>query len=154
MAFPDSDLQVKVYAYLGADPNADPSNWPSPVDLTGRLLDREISVSLGRRQGQGTAAAGQCSFWLDNHDGALTPGVPTSPYYGRWDLGVPVALDVDGIGTSPPYGLTRGYVVEIRPEIIPTASGPTSAVKVTLGGILRRLGQGTVPKSALRRTFG
>src|SRR5690606_39617028 len=79
MAFPDSDLQVKVYAYLGADPNSSPSGWPSPVDLTGRLLDREISASLGRRQGQGTAAAGQCSFWLDNHDGALTPGVPTSP---------------------------------------------------------------------------
>lgn len=153
MAFPDNDLQVKVYAYLGADPTADPSNWPAPVDLTSRLLDRDISLSLGRSPGQRTAAAGQCTLWLDNDDGALTPLLPTSPYYPHWDLGVPIAVDVDGVGPNPPYGLFRGYAASIEAEIVPlVGGGSTSAVKVTLGGVLRRLGQGAEPKSALRRT--
>ena len=153
MAFPDTDLQVLVKAYLGADPNADPSNWPSPVDLTDRLLDRDISISLGRSSGQRTAAAGQCSFWLDNHDGALTPGLASSPYFDTWHIGVPVALDVDNVGANPPYGLFRGHVVDIRPEMIPTTGGVTSVVKVTLAGVLRRLGQGAVVKSAMQRNI-
>jgi len=154
MAFPDNDLQVKVYAYLGADPTDDPSNWPAPVDLTSRLLDRDISLSLGRSPGQRTAAAGQCTLWLDNDDGALTPLLATSPYYPHWDLGVPIALDVDGVGSSPPYGLFRGYAVSIEAEIVPLVGGrSTSAVKVTLGGIQRRLGQGKVLRSTIRRLF-
>src|SRR5690606_13343067 len=90
MAFPDNDLQVKVYAYLGADPTDDPSNWPAPVDLTSRLLDRDSSLSLGRSPGQRTAAAGQATIWLNNNDGALTLLLAPSPYYPDSDLGVPI----------------------------------------------------------------
>lgn len=152
MAFPDNDLQVKVYAYLGADPTDDPSNWPAPVDLTSRLLDRDISLSLGRSPGQRTAAAGQATIWLNNTDGALTPLLATSPYYPDWDLGVPIAVDVDGVGPNPPYELIRGYAAAIEADMVPTVGGGVvSAVKVTVGGILRRLGH-AVAMSAVGRT--
>lgn len=154
MAFPDEDLEVVIEAYLGADPNDDPGTWPSPVDLSSRLLDMPVTVRLGRQQNQKTAAAGSCSFWLDNDDGHLTPLHGASPYYGTWDLGVPVAVDVDNVGSAPPYPQFRGYVVDITADMVPGQGGQNiSAVRVTLGGILRRLGQGAVAKSSLRRKY-
>lgn len=154
MTFPDSDLEVIIEAFLGADPTADPGTWPAATDLSARLLERPINITRGRRQNQRTAAAGTCTFWLDNDDGALTPLLATSPYYPEWDLGVPMRLSVDGVGVSPPYPQFSGFVVDITADMQPGVAGQNlSVVKVTLGGVLRRLGQGSVEKSAMYRAF-
>jgi len=152
MAFPHSDLQIKVYAYLGADPTADPSTWPEPVDLSSRLLKRDIGLRTGRQPGQRTAAAGQLTLWLDNEDGELTPLMVTSQYYPHWDIGVPMAVDVE-LDNGTTYGLIRGNLAGIKADIIPAAGGPMSAVQITVAGIIRQLSQGAVAKSAMLRTL-
>ncbi len=153
MAFPDTDLGVSIKAYLGANPTAAPGTWPAPVDLSSRLLDAPMRISGGRGQGQNTLQSMQATLELDNTDGYLTPLNPMSPYYGTWDLGVPVLIDVTNVGASPPYGLMRGYVASIKPKIQPGAGGVDwQTVTVTLGGVMRRLGMGDAPlKSALYR---
>src|SRR5688572_4901784 len=114
MAFPDTDLDIIVEVFLGADPTADPGTWPVATDLSGRLLDKPIAGSRGRRRGTKTAASGGYTFWLDNSDGALTPELASSTYYPDWDLGVPVRLSVDNVGASPPYPRMCGYVASIE----------------------------------------
>ena len=153
MTFPDTDLDIIIEAFLGADPNADPGTWPAPTDLSARLLKTPIRVTRGRRDGQKTAAAGSCSFELDNTDGALTPQQATSQYFGAWDLGVPMRVSVDDVGLAPPYPRFCGYVAEIAPKIVPGVGATWSTVTVTLAGTLRRLTQGSVAKSPLRRAF-
>lgn len=160
MAFPDAELGISVLAYLGADPTEDSSAWPTPVDLSARLMRDTITVTQGRRPGQDTLSSGSCTFELintaigdgigANAAGVLTPDNPLSPYYGIWDLGAPVAIDVDGVGASPPYGLVRGYIAALEPRIVPGFGVDWSTVKVTLGGVVRRLGRGLVTRSALR----
>jgi hypothetical protein len=154
MSFPDTDLDVVFDVYLGADPTADPGTWPAPTDLSSRVLRRPISIRRGRQKNQKTAQAGSCTFWLDNTDGALTPLLATSPYYGTWDLGVPVKFSVDNVGSSPPYVRHTGFVAAIDMVMIPGTDGNNiSAVRVVSSGVLRRLTQGAVAKSALFRTI-
>ena len=154
MAFPSTDLDIIVQAYLGADPTADPGDWPAATDLSSRLLRQPIQIRRGRGKNQRTAAAGSCTFWLDNTDGALTPLLATSTYYPDWDLGVPLDLSVDNVGANPPYVRHAGFVAEIKAVIIPGVGGDNiSAVQVTSAGVLRRLTQGSVAKSAMFRTI-
>lgn len=153
MAFPDTDLDVIIEAFLGADPTAAPGTWPAATDLASRLLAEPIRITRGRQQGQSVAASGSCTFTLDNDDGALTPLYAPSPYFPGWDLGVPVRVSVDNVGASPPYPRFCGFAASIEPAIVPvTGRGPTSAVRVTLGGVLRRMSQGSVARSALWRS--
>src|SRR5574338_423479 len=105
MAFPDTDLTVSILAYMDADPTADSSTWPTPVDLSSRLTDTPMRNRAGRQAGQKTASSGQCVFELTNTDGYLTPLNPASPYYDAWDVGTPVAVDIEGHGWVRGYGL-------------------------------------------------
>ncbi len=153
MAFPDTELDIIVEAYLGADPTADPATWPTATDLSSRLLRNPIPIQKGRRPGQRTLSAGSCVLWLDNSDGALTPLLATSAYYPDWDLGVPVRVSVDNVGASPPYVRVAGFANDISMVMVPGTNGVNvSAVRVTLGGAWRRIGQGSVVKSPLLRT--
>jgi len=154
MAFPGTDLDIIVRAYLGADPTADPGTWPAATDLSSRLLRQPIQIRRGRGKGQKTASAGGCVFWLDNTDGALTPTLASSVYYPNWDLGVPMDVSVDNVGTSPPYVRFAGFAADIKMVMVPGPGGQNiSAVQVTLGGVIRRLTQGAVVKSAMRRYY-
>lgn len=164
--FPYADLDVTVLVYLGADPTADPSTWPEPVDMSARLTDDPITMTLGRPQGQRTLASGSCSFTLHNEAipdsdglganaaGALSPLLASSAFFGDWDLGVPVKLLVDNVGADPPYSLFCGFAASIEQSIIPGVGGTTlSVVKVTLGGVVRQRSQGAVARSGLNRTI-
>lgn len=154
MAFPDSDLQVVIKAYLGADPTADSGTWPAATDLSSRLLDSPLSISLGRQQNTKTAAAGSCTFDLNDSDGYLTPGNPFSPYFDQWDVGMPMSVDFDGVGASPPYGRFRGYITNLESRMVPGVGGTMVAtVRVALGGIINRITQGSVAKSAMLRSL-
>ena len=153
MAFPYTDLGVTISAYLGADPTVAPGTWPAATDLSSRLLNESITARRGRSAGQRTLSSGQCTFWLDNSDGALTPLLASSPYYGTWDLGTPVAVAATGVGASPPYRRFCGFISAIEPTIVPGAKGYNkSIVKVTLGGVARRITQGAVAKSPVYRS--
>jgi hypothetical protein len=154
MAFPDDDLDVIVEAYLGADPNDAPGTWPAATDLSSRLIRKPIQIRRGRGKNQKTAQAGSCTLWLDNSDGALTPLLATSTYYPNWDLGVPLRVRVDNVGNSPPYVRHAGFVAEIKAVMVPGPGGVNlSAVQVTSAGVLRRISQGAVAKSPLRRSI-
>jgi len=155
MVFPNTDLDVIIEAFLGADPNDDPETWPAATDLSSRLIRKPINIRRGRGTNQKTAQAGACTLWLDNTDGALTPLLPTSTYYPFWDLGVPLRVSVDNVGDFPPYVRHAGFVVDVSAVMVPGVGGLNiSAVQVTSAGVLRRLGQGAAVKSALRRTIG
>jgi len=152
MAFPDTDLDIVVTVYLGVDRSADPGTW-TPTDLSARLMRKPITARTGRGQGQKTAQAGACTLWLSNIDGALTPLLATSTYYPDWDLGAPLQVAVDNVGSSPPYERFTGDISDITAVMVPGPGGVNiSAVKVTASGILRRLRQGARSKSALERT--
>jgi len=153
MAFPDTDLDIVVTVYLGVDRSADPGTW-TPTDLSARLMRKPITARTGRGQGQKTAQAGACTLWLSNIDGALTPLLATSTYYPDWDLGAPLQVAVDNVGSSPPYERFTGDISDITAVMVPGPGGVNvSAVKVTASGILRRLRQGARSKSALQRTI-
>ena len=52
------------------------------MDLTSRArLDRGIDITRGRSDEFDAVQAGRCSLTFDNTDGALTPGLASSPYY-------------------------------------------------------------------------
>lgn len=164
MAFPDTELDITVEAYLGANPNDAPGTWPAATDLSSRLLDKPIQITRGRGSGQRTLSSGSATLWLDNGAigdgvganaaGVLTPLQAMSPYYGLWDVGVPVRISVNGVGASPPYRRFCGYVAAIEQLFIPGVGGNNlSVVKVTLGGLVRQLTQGSVEKSAMRRYY-
>lgn len=151
-AFPDVDLDVTIYAYIGADPTADPSTWSAPVNLSALLVDEPIQITEGRSAGQRTLSSGSCTFYLDNTNGELTPLNGSSPWYGTWDLGVPVQLLFNNVGTAPPYSMFCGFASAIDTTIIPGVGGVNlSVVKVTLGGIVRQRSQGAVEQSCYRR---
>lgn len=153
MTFPGSaDLNIIVEVYLGADPTDFPQDWPAPTNFSDRLLRQPIQIRRGRGQNQKTASAGSCTLWLDNTDGALTPFLATSNYYPEWDLGVPIRVSVTDVGTTPPYVRHAGFVADIEAVMVPGTGGKNiSAVKVTSAGVLRRISQGAVVKSGLRR---
>lgn len=153
MAFPGTDLDIVVEVFLGANPSGVPNeDWPAATDLSSRLLRKPIQIRRGRGTNQKTAQAGSCTLWLDNTDGALTPLLPTSTYYPDWDLGCPLRVSVAGVGAFPPYVRHAGFVAEVEAVMVPGVGGENiSAVKVTSAGVLRRLTQGSVAKSGLRR---
>jgi hypothetical protein len=154
MVFPSTDLDIIVEVYLGANPTEAPASWPAPTDLSSRLLRQPIHIRRGRGKNQRTAQAGACTLWLDNSDGALTPLLATSAYYPDWDLGVPLRVSVDNVGASPPYVRHAGFVAAIEAVMVPGTGGRNiSAVRVTSAGVLRRISQGAVVRSALRRTI-
>ena len=70
---------VRVEVAFSSDPN---TATPAFVDLTSRArLDRGIDITRGRNDEFDTVQPGRCSLTFDNTDGALTPGLASSPYY-------------------------------------------------------------------------
>lgn len=70
---------VRVEVAFSADPN---TTSPAFVDLTSRArLDAGIGITRGRQDEFSEASAGTCRLTFDNTDGALTPNLPSSPFY-------------------------------------------------------------------------
>jgi hypothetical protein len=101
-SFPDVDLDVVVQAAFGADVTADPSTWvwttlscPHPLipaQTISRLLPTPVTIKRGVVVGAASKATTTATLHLLNHDGALTPFLPTSPYAPYVDAGTPVRL--------------------------------------------------------------
>lgn len=62
--------------------SADLDATPVWIDLTSRVLDavQDVEVGLGRQTDQDLAEPGRMTLVLNNDDGALTSGNPSSPY--------------------------------------------------------------------------
>ncbi|WP_433730973.1 hypothetical protein ACQP2Y_21495 [Actinoplanes sp. CA-051413] len=101
-AFPESDMELAVQTAWGADVTAAPSTWtwsdltcahPSiPAQTISRLLPTPITIKRGVVVGAASKAGTTATLHMFNHDGALTPFLPTSPYYPNVDAGTPVRL--------------------------------------------------------------
>ena len=81
MAVPD----LKVEMWLGG-------GWVDLVALGRVDLAAGLSITRGRANEYGQMGAGQCSFVLDNHDGAFTPELPSSPWRSSLTLHRPVRV--------------------------------------------------------------
>lgn len=156
MAFPDSDLPIIIEAAFGADPTGDPDDW-SWTDISTRLLtkvggsERLISIRLGRSPLAAEAEPGNCTFWLDSTDGALTPLNPLSTYWPNVVLDLPMRVKV---ARATDVVVASGFATSMVPELTRTTDGITCAMKVTLSGVLARLEKGTSPaRAALHHTI-
>ena len=66
--------------------------WVDLVALGRVDLAAGLSITRGRANEYGQMGAGQCSFVLDNHDGAFTPELPSSPWRSSLTLHRPVRV--------------------------------------------------------------
>jgi hypothetical protein len=90
--FPDNDLDLALEAAFGADLTAAPSSWAF-TDLSARIIDNPITINHGVVVGNGTTrTAAATGLTLLNDDGALTPLLPTSPYWPYVDVGTPIRV--------------------------------------------------------------
>jgi hypothetical protein len=149
VTFPTSPLNAKVLLALGADLTKPPSTW-SWVDITNYVRFREgITVTTGRQDEDSTVNTMSAALTLDNRDGRFSRRNPNGPYYGQLSLNTPIWATIDA--GSGEHTRLAGYVTEW-----PTRwdrSGHDSTAVIQCAGILRRLSQGTVAKSPLRRTM-
>lgn len=152
--WPDEDLGVKVEIAWGADPSADPATWTF-VDYTSRLLkDQPLSIRRGRGDGQATLQSGTCSFLLQNLDSELTPTRRSSSLWPNVRRTAPVRISLTNVGPNPPYIRFTGFVSAITPKIVPGQGGYNlSTVLIQAAGVTRRLSQGAVANSPLKRSI-
>ena len=142
MAFPATPATVSVRMAFGADVTADPATW-TWTDVTEYWEVAEpITAQDGRSEGAIQAESLQASLTLDATDGTMVPDHPESPYWPYLEEGTPVWVTVDaGAGA---YSLIRGYISALA-LVWPGRSGHLCWTRVTVRGILDRLGRGTTP---------
>lgn len=147
VTFPTTALVIRVLIALGADLAASPLSW-AWEDITRFVrFDLGIEAVKGRSE-NGTVTTDQCRMKLDNRDGRFCRRNPTGPYYGLLSMNTPIWVMVDaGSGWK-----TR---VEMFVNSWPTRWSDQSTndctVTIECAGVMRRLGQGDVLKSAVRR---
>lgn len=97
--FPDRLLDMACGIAPGADLTADPSTW-TWTDITvmpsglQRLLNTPVAIKRGIAIGATNQQTTSATVELRNDDGALTPGLVTSPYWPYVDAGTPIRLQV------------------------------------------------------------
>lgn len=149
VTFPATSLDARVYIALGADLSQPPSSWIWE-DITRYVrFASGVGVTTGRRDEASTVGPGSGYLTLDNRDGRFCRRNPASPYYGLLSKNTPIWGTVDA-GSGVKTRLQH-FVNEW-----PTRwdkSGNDCTVLIRTAGILRRLGQGVVLKSPLRRAI-
>jgi hypothetical protein len=96
------------FGFTPGDPSQSPPLW---TDITNRVIAPKgqafITTVAGRQYELATAEAGTMEIWIDNHDGAFTPGNDASPY-APVVLETPVRVSAWWAGTW--FALGYGYV--------------------------------------------
>jgi hypothetical protein len=148
VAFPATPLDVEVSLALSAD-LSDPDSW-SWTDITDYVREgNRIRIRRGRSSERSTIPPSRCTLTVDNTDGRFCRLLPTGAWYGQIGPNTPIRVRVNnGSGY-----VTRfvGYVSGWPPSWDPSESDQT--VTLVADGILRRLGQGRVQRSAMYRTM-
>lgn len=145
---PRVPLLIEVYIALGAVLTADPSTWAWERITDYVRFNPPASVTTGRMDESGRVGPGRATLTLDNRDGRFSRSNPNGPYYGQLSRNTPIMVTINA--GSGAYTVVEQFVNEwpTRWDL----SGRDSTVPIHCGGILRRLGQGQLTKSALRRT--
>jgi hypothetical protein len=149
VTYPTSALSCKVHLALGADLAARPETW-SWVDITRFVRhDDGIEVTSGRKDERDVVPPGEGKLRLDNSDGRFSRRNPTGPYYGLLTKNTPIRAVVDP--GSGEVARMEMFISEWPARSDLTLTDVTTPI--VCAGILRRLGQGAVFKSALRRAY-
>lgn len=149
MAFPTTRLAIQVRIAPGADLTADPGTW-SWQDITSRVRvgnGNSIVIGRGGPDEFDTLRPGSCQLVVDNTDGDFVSRNPTGQWYPDLHRGTPLQVRVD-----PGTGYETRFTGEISE--LPTRwdiSGNDTVAPITASGVLRRLNQGSVLRSALYR---
>lgn len=149
VTYPNALLACKVEIALGADVTQPWWTW-SWEDITRYVRHADgITVTEGRQDEGSLVQPGKGNLRLDNRDGRFSRRNPTGPYYGLLTKNTPIRASVDP--GSGEVARMEMFVTEWPSRSDRSLSDVT--VPITCAGILRRLGQGAVLKSALRRVF-
>lgn len=150
VTFPTTQLVTRVQIALGADLTQPSTTWQW-ADITNYVRqDLGISWSTGRPDGSGQVGYGRATLKLDNRDGRFSRRNPNSPYFGLLTRNTPIWVTVDaGSGVRDRIQM----FVNEWPTRWSDMSATDSTVTIQCSGALRRLGQGGVVKSALKRTI-
>lgn len=150
ITFPTSELGVRVWIALGADPSNDPSTW-SWENITARVrYAAGISKRTGRPDESSTVTGDELTLTLDNSDGTFCRRNPSSVYYGLLTKHNPIWVEVDpGDG-----GFTWAEFFVNEWPTRWSSKGLDSTAPIVCGGAFRRV-QATPGESwsALKRTI-
>ena len=147
VTFPTTPLSGKVYLAIGADLTALPSTW-SWTDISNYVrFTSGISTRQGRADEQSAVSTSAGQLTLDNRDGRFSRRNPNSPYFGSLTFNTPIWATVDP-GSGP---ITRMQMFVNEWPTRWDRSATDSTVPIQCAGIMRRLQQGVVLKSAMRR---
>ena len=116
------------------------------TDISARVLgdagDSRISASRGRQYELSQEEAGELTAYLDNHDGAFTPGYPGSPYYSNalnanmsFQLAAPPWTPVGGaaLALSSAYAFASAGSATTSLQVTPASGGADSPFSATPG---------------------
>ena len=149
ITFPSTPLKCGVYLAIGADLTKPPTSWVW-TDVSDYVrASPGISTTQGRDDWTSTVRTSSAQLALSNRDGRFSRRNPNSPYYGQLTFNTPIWMTVDG-GAGP---VTRfqGFVNEWPTRWTPDSAATDSTVPIQCAGIMRRLQQGTVLNSPVRR---
>jgi hypothetical protein len=149
VTYPTSPLACRVELALGADVTQPWWTWVWE-DITRFVRHADgITVTEGRQDELSEVQAGKGTLRLDNRDFRFSRRNPMGQYYGLLTKNTPIRASIDpGSGWVPRMEM---FVTEWPSRADRSLSDVT--VPITCAGILRRLGQGSVAKSALRRAI-
>jgi hypothetical protein len=149
VTYPTSPLACRVEIALGADVTQPWWTWVWE-DITRFVRHADgITVTEGRQDEVSLVEPGKGTLRLDNTDNRFSRRNPNGPYYGLLTKNTPIRATVDpGSGWVPRMEM---FITEWPSRADRSLSDVT--VPITCAGILRRLGQGAVLKSPLRRAY-
>jgi hypothetical protein len=134
----------------GADLAAASATW-AWTDITADVYQEPaINFRYGRQEGAGESQPANCTMTLDNPDGRYSLG-GESPNWPNVRKGTPVRIRIDPNGTGF-QTVFQGNAVGFKPGWV-SLNGRIAVVRLTVGGTLRRLIQGSNPVvSIIRRS--
>lgn len=119
MAFPVSQLPLRVKIAPGADPNLSPGSWPKWVDISADVRfgpNDRVEFSDGRASEDTDVDTRRMSLTLDNrahNDGRVAgryiAGNPLSPYNGRLAKNTPIYAGLEVVTDSFDRSVTDGW---------------------------------------------
>jgi hypothetical protein len=147
--FPNTPLQVMVEIALQYSYALPETSWVW-ADISKYVRHAPgIDITTGRKDEHSLVEAGTLTLTLDNRDGRFSRRNPASPYYPYLTKNSPIRLSVNA-------GSGYRYRAKMYVNQWPNRSDRSAQdviVPLTASGVMRRLGQGSNAKSAIRRTI-
>ncbi|GIF71913.1 hypothetical protein [Asanoa siamensis] len=111
-----------------------------------------ISISWGKGDPLSDPVPASLTLQADNRDGNLNPRNPMSPLYGLAGRNAPIRVTLNGTDVRLVAEIAE-WNLQRTEEFVVGGKRGDSWVDIVAGGVLRRLGRGTDPRSALWRTI-